>query len=138
MSCPVTLLYVRTYVHSTEDVDKVLQALKTVVSGGYVMRSIYGHYRNPIQIIEVKLHDWEALEALKTIVSRLDDVEYVLLLSGVEGNRLYVKFDKQHAYRGVLKISQSDDVIYVELRTRSLVVKDITQFLNSIRKDISG
>jgi len=56
------------------------------------------------------------------------------MVSGVEGSRLYAKFDKQQAYRGILKISHGDDVIYLEVRMRSLVVKDARNFLSTLRE----
>ncbi|ACB40313.1 RNA-binding domain-containing protein [Pyrobaculum neutrophilum] len=131
---PISLFYARVYVHATEDPDKVLAALKNVAEGPYVARSAKGHHGNPIQIVELKLHDCEALEAVKSLVARLDDVEFTLLLSGVEERRVYVKLDKQQAYRGVLRISHGDDVIYVEARGRGIAVDDMRSFLLSLRK----
>ncbi|MFN7105292.1 MAG: RNA-binding domain-containing protein [Pyrobaculum sp.] len=78
--------------------------------------------------------DWDAFEVLKSIVSRLDDVEFSLFLSSAEKNRLYVKFDKQHAYRGQLRVSHGDDVIFLEVRSRSLVVDDLRQFISSLKQ----
>ncbi|AAL64033.1 RNA-binding domain-containing protein [Pyrobaculum aerophilum] len=134
MSCPVSLLYARAYIHATEDPDRVIRALKNIVTSRFTVRSARGHYGNLINIIEAKLEDCEALEALKSILARLDDVEFLLMVSGVEGSRLYAKFDKQQAYRGILKISHGDDVIYLEVRMRSLVVKDARNFLSTLRE----
>jgi RNA binding exosome subunit len=134
MSCPVSLLHARVYIHATEDPDNVIQPLKNVVPGRYVVTVVRGHHGNIINIVQVKLEDCEALEALKSIVTRLDDVEFLIMLSGVEGTRLYAKFDKQYAYRGVLKISHGDDVVYVEVRGRSLAINDMRNFLLSMRE----
>ncbi|MCU7786483.1 exosome protein [Pyrobaculum sp. 3827-6] len=134
MSCPVSLLHARVYIHATEDLDRVIQALKNVVSGRYVATVARGHHGNVINIVQVRLEDCEALEALKSIVARLDDIEFLIMLSGIEGTRLYAKFDKQYAYRGVLKISHSDDVVYVEVRGRALAVDDMRSFLLSMRE----
>ena len=134
MLCPISLFYARAYVHSTEDLEKVVKALRTVVGGRYVVRTVKGHHGNPIQIVEVRLEDWEALDALRTLINRLDDVEFTLLLSGVEEARLYAKFDKQQAYRGILRVSQGDDVIDVEVRGRSLQVGDMRKYLQQLRQ----
>ncbi|MEZ0319064.1 MAG: RNA-binding domain-containing protein [Pyrobaculum sp.] len=134
MLCPISLFYARAYVHSTEDLEKVVKALRTAVEGRYVVSTVKGHHGNPIQIIEVRLEDWEALDALRTLINRLDDVEFTLLLSGVEETRLYVKFDKQQAYRGVLRVSQGDDVIHVEVRGRSLQIGDMKTYLQQLRR----
>jgi Predicted exosome subunit len=98
------------------------------------VRSVRGHYGNVIQIVEVKLSECEAFAALRGIIERLDDVEFLLMLSGVEETRLYVKFDKQQAYKGVLKISHGDDVVYVEVRGKTLVTGDMRKFLISLRE----
>jgi RNA binding exosome subunit len=57
------------------------------------------------------------------------------MLSGIEESRLYVKFDKQQAYRGVLKVSHGDDVVYVEVRGKTLAMRgDMRTFLTSLRE----
>lgn len=135
MSCPVSMLIARVYVHATEDPDKVMKALRNVVEGRYVMKSTRGHHGNVIHIVEVKLTECDAFEALRSIITRLDDVEFLLVLSGIEESRLYVKFDKQQAYRGVLKVSHGDDVVYVEVRGKTLAMRgDMRTFLTSLRE----
>ncbi len=134
MTCPVATLIARVYIHATEDPDKVIKALRNVVEGPYVLRSTRGHHGNIIHIVEVKLTECDAYEVLKSIVAKLDDVEFVLMLSGIEETRLYVKFDKQQAYRGLLKVSQGDDVIYVEVRGRSVAIDGMRRFITSLRE----
>lgn len=134
MTCPVATLIARVYIHATEDPDKVIKALRNVVEGPYVLRSTRGHHGNVIHIVEVKLTECDAYEVLKSIAAKLDDVEFVLMLSGIEETRLYVKFDKQQAYRGLLKVSQGDDVIYVEVRGRSVAIDDMRRFMTSLRE----
>ncbi|MCI4447025.1 MAG: exosome protein, partial [Pyrobaculum sp.] len=56
------------------------------------------------------------------------------MLSGIEESRLYVKFDKQQAYRGLLKVSHGDDVVYVEVRGRSVAIDDMRRFITSLRE----
>jgi RNA binding exosome subunit len=129
------MLIARVYIHATEDPDKVMKALRNVVEGRYVMKSTRGHHGNVIQIVEVKLTECDAFEALRSIITRLDDVEFLLMLSGIEESRLYVKFDKQQAYRGVLKVSHGDDVVYVEVRGKTLAMRgDMRTFLTSLRE----
>ena len=135
MSCPVSMLIARVYVHATEDPDKVMKALRNVVEGRYVMKSTRGHHGNVIHIVEVKLTECDAFETIRSIITRLDDVEFLLMLSGIEESRLYVKFDKQQAYRGVLKVSHGDDVVYVEVRGKTLAMRgDMRTFLTSLRE----
>jgi RNA binding exosome subunit len=129
------MLTARVYVHATENPDKVMKALRNVVEGRYVMRSTRGHHGNVIHIVEVKLTECDAFEALRSIITRLDDVEFLLMLSGIEESRLYVKFDKQQAYRGVLKVSHGDDVVYVEVRGKTLAMRgNMRTFLTSLRE----
>ena len=135
MSCPVSMLIARVYIHATEDPDKVMKALRNVVEGRYVMKSTRGHHGNVIHIVEVKLTECDAFETIRSIITRLDDVEFLLMLSGIEESRLYVKFDKQQAYRGVLKVSHGDDVVYVEVRGKTLAMRgDMRTFLTSLRE----
>jgi RNA binding exosome subunit len=129
------MLIARVYVHATEDPDKVIKALRNAVEGRYVLRSTRGHHGNVIHIVAVKLTECDAFEALRSIITRLDDVEFLLMLSGIEESRLYVKFDKQQAYRGVLKVSHGDDVVYVEVRGKTLAMRgDMRTFLTSLRE----
>jgi len=134
VTCPIATLISRVYIHATEDPDKVIKALRNVVEGPYVLRSARGHHGNIIHVVEVKLTECNAYEVLKSIVARLDDLEFVLMLSGIEESRLYVKFDKQQAYRGLLKVSHGDDVIYVEVRGRSIAIDDMRRFMASLRE----
>jgi len=134
VTCPVATLIARVYIHATEDLDKVIKALRNVVEGPYVLRSTRGHHGNVIHVVEVKLTECDAYEVLKSIVAKLDDVEFLLMLSGIEESRLYVKFDKQQAYRGLLKVSHGDDVVYVEVRGRSVAIDDMRRFITSLRE----
>lgn len=124
----VISLHARTYVHATENRDKVLKALLTIFPES--LRSsinpsfeVYeGYYGNPIEVIEVELNDPSlALETLSYILERLSDMDKRRLLETLEervdkhGN-LYFRLSKQEAYRGFIVLEEGDDVIRLSVR----------------------
>ncbi len=104
----------RTFVHATESEEKVLRALSSLVDPrGYRSSRLKGHFGNPIQLIELRLRD----ERVRQLCERLRSLpeEDLELGKKREGNVLYVRFDKQEACQGRLKVSEGSDVIHVKL-----------------------
>ncbi len=124
----VISLQARTYVHATENRDKVVKAVLEIfpekIRGSVRLESeVYeGYYGNPIEVLTIELSDpTEALETLKYIVGRLDEIDRVKLLGTLEERvdkqgGLYIRFSKQNAFKGTLKLEEGDDVIRVHIR----------------------
>ncbi len=118
---PVGYVDVRVFAHATEDLEKVLTAVRntlpTEASEGIVFQktSLTGHHGNPIILFQTKITDKQALPLiLKKIASRLNSLDKETLNSEMklhlEKRNLYLRFDKQSAYIGELNFSSNDPI----------------------------
>ncbi len=126
---PTRLLRVEmaVHAHATEDEEKVLTAVMGLVPPELrgrvnVRREVLeGHYSNPITRIVVRVEGRDAEETVRYIGSRLSDAERTVLASTLESRydaragRLYLRFSKQEAYLGRLRLYEGDDVVRVTL-----------------------
>lgn len=122
---PVKSIELRTYVHATEEKERVLQALKSIIGGEewrdseLVEERYEGHYGNPVTVLTVRVEDAErATRILKSIVSRLPRPDAMILLDTLEdrvdgAGNLYLRLSKQDAYLGKLALYEADDVVRV-------------------------
>ncbi len=129
---PVNRITARVIAHATEDETKVMKALKNVL--GEVLDDedvdiefMYaeGHHGNPITIIQVDIDKSKHIKkVLKHWEENLPNEEREHVWEDVErriddkGN-LYLRFDKQRAYMGELRLSDTDDVVRVKVNLES-------------------
>jgi len=112
---------VRVFAHATEDPEKVLTAVRRILpielgeNTDFQKNILSGHHRNPILLFEAKLADKEALlRVLQKIGAgliqldreKLDDE----LKLHLDKQNLYLRFDKQFAYKRKMKFSQNDPI----------------------------
>jgi len=118
---PVGYVDVRVFAHATEDLEKVLTAVRntlpTEAGEGIVFQktSLTGHHGNPIILFQTKITDKQALPLiLKKIASSLNSLDKETLNSEMklhlEKRNLYLRFDKQSAYIGELNFSSNDPI----------------------------
>ena len=113
--------------HATEDVEKVCQAARNILPvelrGKITLTRtpLTGHHGNPITSLKAALTDRNMTERLiKDLVLRLSSLDRTFLSDNLdqcidhEGN-LYLRFDKQSAYQGEIRLRQ-DDPIRMKLR----------------------
>ena len=112
---------VRVFAHATEDEEKVLAAVRHTLpqelgeNAIFQKKSLVGHHGNPIFLFEAKLTEKQALPLfLEKIAKHLssldkDTLEREMKLH-MEKRNLFLRFDKQSAYVGELKLSSSDPV----------------------------
>ncbi len=143
----ISKITARVYVHATEDKDKVMRALMNVfpehVKDKISVREerYEGHYGNPIVVLEAVIDDPKAAEeAFKGILDKLDDVDRRYLAASLDdrvdkSGSLYLRISKQHAYKGELKILESDDVIKVIVSFRGGRRKALREFHRVIAGD---
>jgi RNA binding exosome subunit len=121
MRCIVDRLEVETHAHATEDLDKVIQALNNLVGQvTYETIQVQGHYGNPITVVKAAMGkaSGECLDVVaKRLLSMLSDADRQLLLLSLDermdGDKLYLRFNKQSAYRGLARLDDGGDVIKV-------------------------
>jgi hypothetical protein len=117
--------------HATDDLEKVQAALTTILPESlrgrqlFTRRYLEGHYRNPITTFEAKLTKPVEVEEFTTSFFRqlsksekLRIERDLALHSDQEGN-LYVRVDKQRAFRGTVELG-GEDPIRVRLKFNRL------------------
>ncbi len=116
--------------HATENLDKVKTALLNAVAGGrrgpleerLSVAMLEGYYGNPIYVLRLRVQDpQEASELFLGIVRRLDSEDLARLSSTLEqrldsSGALHLRFDKQLAFQGRLRLYDGDDVIKVKVK----------------------
>jgi len=121
-------MHARTICHATEDLEKVEQALGTIIGTSVVNRSrTEGHHGNVIEILDSSVDDEELIldvfrrmtpedlaEAGSALEARMDDACQVFL-----------RFDKQEAYAGRLVLSDGEDVVAVRIKVRAFPAKRV-------------
>lgn len=120
-----------TFVHATEDEDKVIKAMNLLIPPGVAPKvdrsTVRGHHGNPIGIIRYSVTGCEAEEVVRHILSNMDEIEKnVVRLSlddRVEGNKLFLSFNKQSASLGVIEVGTGDDVIRVVISLNTLALR---------------
>jgi len=119
---PFLSVHVTAIAHATEDIDKVEQAVNFVLrlisqtEVGLSRRYLTGHHGNVIATISTRLSAKQlSPEAFKVLFERLSDSDKAFLSRDVmsyldEDSNLYLRFDKQEAFFGNLKLRQSDPI----------------------------
>ncbi|WP_290597634.1 MULTISPECIES: RNA-binding domain-containing protein [unclassified Archaeoglobus] len=119
----VEWIKVSAVVHSTEDREKVGEAIATLFPFEFeiFVSKAKGHYGNPMEFLEVEIKKsgeirrfWryflqqlgdQVKELLETIEDRIDDQ-----------NVLHIRIDKQKAYLGEIELSHGGDPIAVKVK----------------------
>ncbi len=134
---PVGYVKVRVFSHATEDPEKVQAAVRHTLPEDLAQQVVFGensltgHHGNPITLFEAKLKDKNvvSLVILKLALglASLDKAKLRNEIdSHVEGRDLYLRFDKQYAYRGELRFS-STDPIHFKIHLNNRTSKEIVQ-----------
>ena len=104
--------------HSTEDNEKVLHAIRDVLEVGtdcFQSSFSEGHYKNRILFLKAFLSSHEAARLASRIVSLLSSADrdhflrFIHEYSDEKGN-LYLRLDKQKLCHGVVTISETDAI----------------------------
>ncbi len=122
---------VNVYAHATEDENKVLKALRTVLPEDVEIQksNLKGHHGNPITSLSAVIDRksmlrkfWDKILAgLQT--GELDKLLERMLREVDDSCRTYLRFDKQHAYRGELVLTTKGDSIHVRLKILAFPAK---------------
>lgn len=112
---------IRVFAHATEDQTKVEAATKNIFPPSlcedvlFKKTSLTGHHSNPIVMLEMRLKDRkllpEAMQKFGDELSSLDKEQLSQNLSlHLDKGNLYLRFDKQAAYQGNLKLTHNDPI----------------------------
>ena len=118
---PIGYIDIRVFAHATEEVDRVLNAVRNVLSPELIdvvvfkKTNLTGHHGNPIILFETRIKEENAARTVFEKLSLgLSTLDKGLLDSEIDqhldkGN-LYVRLDKQSAYLNELKLSSADPI----------------------------
>ena len=139
---------ITTFIHATEDEDKVLEAIATFIPEEiddddviFDIDETTGFFGNPIKVVNVEIKRSRAvrkfIDYFKELLSE-EDREYLLenLDEKVdEEGTLYVRFNKQKAYLGEPEIDEGGDTIQVRIKVKAFpmrkeaVIKAVREWL---------
>ncbi len=133
----IAFIDVSLFAHATEDEDKVTRTVQNLFPTKYLdsitlrRQNLRGHHRNPIILFETRIKDKEPIQAFaENLSSNLSTVDKQNLLEEisryVEKGSLYLRFDKQAAFRGSFKLCTADP-IRVRIRFRKSKFEDVVQ-----------
>jgi RNA binding exosome subunit len=138
----VSLVEISLFAHATEDENKVLTAARNLLPAtqleniSFSKNSLRGHHGNPITLFETEIRDKVVLSAVvENLAFGLSALDKEKLLREaelhVEKGSLYLRFDKQAAFRGEFKLGVSDP-IRVRLRLKKHKLEDVVQLCREI------
>ncbi|WP_198002079.1 RNA-binding domain-containing protein [Caldivirga maquilingensis] len=136
--CLIDRIDVETHAHATEDYDKVITALTNLLGLTVIKlietNSLRGHYNNPIKVFKLtlRLRNCSNDNLVKSIAAKLSDddkrILRISLDSRINGNKLYLRFDKQRLYLNTVALSDSDDVVKVIIHVNPIKLRDSNMF----------
>ncbi len=120
---PIRWIAARAHCQATEEEDRVVRALDTVVVGGTPGRQLVeGQFTNPIAILTRRLDTREDLEATWTRwrdAGLPDALSRDLAARVDEDAVLHLRVDKQEAYRGRLRLTRDSDAIDLQVKVEA-------------------
>ena len=136
--CLVDRIDVETHAHATEDYDRVIEALVNLLGSTVIKlietNSLRGHYNNPIKVFKLTLRSRNCSNdnLIKSIASKISDDDKRLLKislnSRINGNKLYLRFDKQKLYLNTISLSDGDDVVRVIIHINPIKLRSSSMF----------
>jgi RNA binding exosome subunit len=139
---PIAYIDVSFFAHATEDEAKVIEATRHLLPPSqlenidFSKTNLQGHHGNPIALFETKIKEKEIVKAVaENLSSNLGVLDKETLLREislhVEKGSLYLRFDKQAAYKKTFKLGVADP-IRVRLRFNKNQLEDIVQVCREI------
>lgn len=152
MEIPFRSAVVSSFVHATEEEQRVLDALRVLLPEGVkIHRSEFrGHHGNPIVSLEARVGRKKSMRELwKRILVKLRSGELEKLAQSVpsrvdETCHFYLRFDKQLAHAGELVLTGSGDAIHLRLKVeaypakREVAIGLVEKFVQALASDINS
>jgi RNA-binding protein len=118
----------RTFVYGTENEEKVRKAVKTLFPNSLPQKEYTeGYYRNSVLILNDKINRNRDIKDFIQMIENLESVRIEILNEldkkmDDKGN-LFLRFDKQKAYLGELKITKQGDSIHLKIKMAAYPAK---------------
>jgi hypothetical protein len=118
---PIGYIDIRVFAHATEEVDKILNAVRNTLPAEladtitFKKTNLTGHHGNPITLLEARVKEKNAVQAVfKKLSSSLSSLDKELLRNEItqhlDGGNLYIRLDKQSAYLNEVKLCTTDPI----------------------------
>lgn len=132
----------RVFVYGTENDEKVKEAVKTLFPNSHPQTdTTEGYFKNPVLILHDKITKNREIKEFVEILKQIDAASKKRLRSELENKmdergNLFLRFDKQRAYLGDLKIIEHGDAIHVKINVAAYPAKKENAI--EVAKDIFG
>ena len=119
----------RVFVYGTENEEKVKEAVETLFPNSHPQTdTTEGYFKNPVLILHDKITKKREIKEFVNLAKQMDDASKKRLCSGLENKmdekgNLFLRFDKQRAYLGDLKIIEHGDAIHVKIKIAAYPAK---------------
>ena len=140
---PVRSIYGVTYSHESEDLDKVKKAMELFFSQKDIKQKTQpGAYGTKVRVLSAEVKGRKAQELIHKILEGLTNLERKEIHDEIklrlsEGGKLYLRFDKQEAYKeGKIVLCKNEDAIQIILSLEGYPAK-MDNFLKSVREIFS-
>ncbi len=138
----IAYIDIRFFAHATENLEKVVKAAQNVFPSNqaedvtFKKSNLQGHYGNPITIFEARIKNKETICALvENISSNLSELDKETINREInlhiEKGKLYIRLDKQAAFKGRLKLCTSDP-IRICIRFKKKKIEDVLKVLREL------
>ena len=142
MAIPINYIEIRFFAHATEDVEKVVEAVKHIFPARFAEEITFkrskleGYYGNPIIAFETSIKDKDFIKAfVENLVLNLSPLEKESLLNGMERcfdkGSLYIRLDKQAAFSGEVRLYEADS-IHLRLRFSKNKLEDVKRICRDL------
>ncbi len=119
----------RVFVYGTENEGKVREAVKTLFpNSSPQLDTTEGYFKNPVLILHDKITKSRDIKEFIKILKNLDLQTRRRILNELDNKmddkgNLFLRFDKQRAYLGNLKIIEHGDAIHVKIKLAAYPAK---------------
>lgn len=132
----------RVFVYGTENEEKVKEAVQTLFPNSHPQTdTTEGYFKNPVLILHNKITKNREIKEFVEILKQIDAPSKKQLRSELENKmdergNLFLRFNKQRAYLGDLKIVEHGDAIHVKINVAAYPAKKENAI--EVAKDIFG
>ena len=132
----------RVFVYGTENEEKVKEAVKTLFPNSHPQTdTTEGYFKNPVLILHDKITKNREIKEFVNVLKQIDTASKKRLRSELENKmdergNLFLRFDKQRAHLGDLKIIEHGDAIHVKINVAAYPAKKENAI--KVAKDIFG
>lgn len=119
----------RVFVYGTENEEKVREAIKTLFTNSSPQTdTTESYFKNIVLILHDKITKKREIKEFINILKQMDEGSKKRLLNELDNKmddkgNLFLRFDKQRAYLGDLKIIEHGDSIHVKIKIAAYPAK---------------